>query len=537
MSGGKDVLSQLRSIERGRRSRSQKMHDVFWGKMAEWQNQDTLPSASALLEETDGKLLVLDYYRYLKDRIEAIKMNGAGRGVIILGNSVGKSSFMQFFYIQKLCAAQPVIFVDHNGVSIHWNDQCFAVNLKDLPPNIFANEEFRDVVALIDLEPSTRSPPPPLSLVGSHLATFPIQASTPNPVQYNVWAEQRQALQLAMDPPSNRDIHRIIAHTGGLCDCTLEQVTTVVNTWGWSMFSIPRALRYGNVDEDHHFRSFIYLSGDELDAICRNPAAHSSLSYFNTILTLRRQGDAPNPDDIDYLASDTMTNTVTSGHMFRAFLHTHALRYNFPPYQFYSLLNGAPSLGLSKGIVFETLAHRIIARGQEHQVHTLLASGRLLVKTGTPSSPTRLFDHYTQLVTHLYPCDAALTDTRVSRVYYVPMEFDNPTFDSFVIVSESHAVAFQMIVGRDRTLRDKGFEILLARCGVVKNGQKHKFIFVVPQGEEVQLPAPDPKWLKSFDFFMVEIRCDKVHQDFVGFAEVDRPCNGDPVVPGATKRK
>jgi hypothetical protein len=91
-------------------------------------------------------------------------------------------------------------------MAIHWKDKCFAANIRTIPISFFDMKTFEGVVALIEVSGDEE---PPSALIQETVSLFPVQVSIPNPVRYKTWVKQREALQLVINPPSERDIHRM----------------------------------------------------------------------------------------------------------------------------------------------------------------------------------------------------------------------------------------------------------------------------------------------------------------------------------------
>ncbi|KAK7051328.1 hypothetical protein VNI00_004828 [Paramarasmius palmivorus] len=521
------------------------LHRMYWGKdlvnllQRDKMGNSFLQLPAQLLLDTGGKLLILENYQYLYSRIEAIKAKSKA-GLVILGNpGAGKSSFLYFYYLQKLAAAQPVVYCDDPDILIHWDDECFATTIPQLPAGFFENVKFQGVVVLIECEKA-----PPLHLVKKQVCLYPVQAALPNPDCYKTWITQRKALNLVVNPPSDLDIHRILASdlNGRVSRCTIEEVVAIIKKWGRDIRRIRDVLLYGDKAQEVKFCSQLEeINKSQLNEICYKPFG-SSLCHPLNIITTRHSGDIPRQGDIGYLAPDRMSRSVTSEYMFRVFLHHVAWSKIYEPKQFYDLLSCTPQLGSRKGIAFESLAHRLITNCEEFRVYQLGASGTQLIKTEYHTTAQFFTGSKVPPAVFRYPSDTDVTTTNKPRVYSIPQECNNPTFDSFVIAPKSvfkdcadnglHGIAFQMTVGRKHDLVEKGMKILKARFGPLV-GPKHKFVFVVPTGAELALPAPRSVWTKMFDFFMLEIQCDGL-DEILQYSEEDRQCDGDPELPPGT---
>jgi hypothetical protein len=273
----------------------------------------------------------------------------------------------------------------------------------------------------------------------------------------------------------------------------------------------------GDEKQDKLFRRDVgRLRDEEFRAICRRPI---SLCYMHNIITIRHEGDVPEPDVDDYHAPDDMVYSVTSQCMFRSFFHHVFLNPMVDLREFYSFLNYAPQLGVTKGVLFESLAHRIIASNEVFRVFPLTARNGLFVKDeiSRPSTTAQFFKNPYGSKPSIYTSNYPVARTDTPCVYNIPTEFDNPAFDSFIISPKTvfkdcsddglHGIAFQMTVGRRHELDDKGLKILMARFHPVHtSGQRHKIIFVVPKGGEVpRLPVPKVFWMNRFDFYLLEL--------------------------------
>ena len=91
-------------------------------------------------------------------------------------------------------------------MAIHWKDKCFATDIRRIPISFFDTKKFEGVVALIEVSGDEELP---AALISKTVSLFPVQVSIPNPARYKTWVKQREALQLVMNPPSERELHRM----------------------------------------------------------------------------------------------------------------------------------------------------------------------------------------------------------------------------------------------------------------------------------------------------------------------------------------
>lgn len=167
---------------------------------------------------------------------------------------------------------------------------------------------------------------------------------------------------------------------------------------------------------------------------------------------------------------------------------------------------GGPELAAPLGWVFEAVAHGRLRYSLPLQAIPMEKSGDEWVH-GSHSTPVHLYHHSPTDVT-IYGSHEPTSSTVSPDTYYIPMESDNPSFDSFLHYGFS-SIAFQMTLGRSPSMKARGINSLRSRfCAYRKHvGSTSKepwaFVFVIYRGSDFTIPL-DAK-PKDFQFFTAEI--------------------------------
>ncbi|KAK7031148.1 hypothetical protein VNI00_013563 [Paramarasmius palmivorus] len=537
------------------------LHERFWDRKdilfgeREWDDCGLPLLSTRSVEEnrigtgTVDQPLKLWYYDELERRIEYIRTRKFGQnGVVILGSpGVGKSRFLDFLYIRKLCAAEPVIYYiqshrdsdsltsNPNIIVIHWNGRCWVTSL-DRSDDVFQNELFESVTLLMDSDER----PPSHSLLWY---LFPVQVTSPtNSESFRSWADRRRTVKIAIEPPLGEDLHRIILRHPDLADCVLQDVNAAIAKWGGNIRTIRRVLLEGDETQERILSDTLRsLPDDQFYPLCRN-ISHLPLCHTLGIINTRIKQDHGsvaynNREDM----SDYLEEFITSQRIYRAFLREVIIISSKPngkklhPEEFCRLLRNCDSVEGNRSVTFESFAHWMIVNDVdgELEMHRLVVDDiGNLVESGLSTKPNFSGTCVLDPDLSIYSAQASTTETRIPAVYYIPEEADNPTFDSFTISPESHGTAFQMTLGRDCSLKENALRLLMARLGPPLNGRKHDFVFVVPRGSRLKAPVLTQAWKESFDFYMMELDCREITREgLVNYTDMDRPCDGNPDLP------
>ncbi|KAK7036602.1 hypothetical protein VNI00_011535 [Paramarasmius palmivorus] len=491
-----------------------RMHKLFWGKnyllsQAEWEARPL-----DWLKSTNWHLYRLSYYEKLEERIKTIKHAGK-EGVVILGNpGAGKSSFLEYLYIRSLCNKEDVVYFFDGIIAIHTEEKCYVTNSKSLPLGFF-EVDFNGVTLLIEWN---RLADPPAALVRKGVRLFAVQATSPREERYR-WIEQRLSVEVVVDLPSNEDFYKILpTHTRANVDAAIAK-------WGRDIRKIQKALTDGEGSLENTVKTALdRMTLDDLHILSKNPSASPLCFSHGLIATAAQTLDRSCPTD-----SDIMVHFITSPYICRTFLQAIVLIKKVKLEEFFFMLRCDTSLGATRGIVFENLAHEAIINRGKFEVRPVdLRSGHVVESGSKFNSLTNLLRE-SDLSPSLYSQHTRVAETRSPSCYYIPTESNNPTFDSFMVSHNNRCIAFQMTVGRNHTLKEKGLNILMKRFGKVVGGGKHQFVFVVPQGSEFRFPPlPGGSWDQEFEFYILQL---SVGNDFLGYTRIDRPCDGDPELP------
>ncbi|KAK7020584.1 hypothetical protein VNI00_017713 [Paramarasmius palmivorus] len=329
-----------------------RMHKLFWGKshllsQAEWEARPL-----DWLKSTNWHLYRLSYYEKLEERIKTIKQAGK-EGVVILGNpGAGKSSFLEYLYIRSLCNKEDVVFFFDGTIAIHTEEKCYVTNIKSLPQGFFEVDDFNGVTLLIEWN---KLADPPAALVRKGVRLFAVQATSPREERYR-WIEQRPSVvEVVVDLPSNEDFYKILpTHTRANVDAAIAK-------WGRDIRKIQKALTDGERSLENTVKTALdRMTLDDLLILSKNPSASPLCFSHGLIATAAQTLDRSCPTD-----SDIMVHFITSPYICRTFLQAIVLMKKVKLEQFFFMLRCDTSLGATRGIVFENLAHEaIINRGK-----------------------------------------------------------------------------------------------------------------------------------------------------------------------------
>jgi hypothetical protein len=197
-----------------------------------------------------------------------------------------------------------------------------------------------------------------------------------------------------------------------------------------------------------------------------------------------------------------------------------------PLREMYNLFSASSHLAVSRGWVFEVLAHAKICSTTKLTLQPLVEERHHFKRDENGTSVDvfigeRLLEIYSQ---------KSQRDTTISNGhYYVPAEGNNPTFDAFLPGDLS--LVFQMFIGRTHGFKQKGVGMFRKRIRAFDKNRnweesKIKFVFVVPVGYEFRVDAP-ARPLKDVEFYLLELQlenCTYIHLlSFLSVSLISKP--------------
>ncbi|KAL5480206.1 hypothetical protein ACEPAI_1476 [Sanghuangporus weigelae] len=150
------------------------------------------------LVQSQGRILVVEHYRHLRNRIISIENLGLDQGVLLTGQrGVGKTTWLWFMLIYLLTLKKNVALHTKGRTYLFYHDRVYiASSGPDVtwPPSTAVRDR---IWCLIDSD--ERVGPPPSYLTSKDEGRiFPVHAAPPNPARYYKWFKQRGGVVIGM---------------------------------------------------------------------------------------------------------------------------------------------------------------------------------------------------------------------------------------------------------------------------------------------------------------------------------------------------
>ncbi|KAG7099935.1 hypothetical protein E1B28_001728 [Marasmius oreades] len=113
-----------------------------------------------------------------------------------------------------------------------------------------------------------------------------------------------------------------------------------------------------------------------------------------------------------------------------------------------------------------------------------------------------------QRIMKLYDSTSDPSTTREQNAYYVPMQVNNPLFNSF-LAGEDFGVGFQMAKPGAHSFKTKYLKLLQNRieaiCGKRRSG--FHFVFLIPEGRNIRICIPGTAVTRMFKYYTLPLAC------------------------------
>ncbi|KAG7099967.1 hypothetical protein E1B28_001760 [Marasmius oreades] len=431
------------------------------------------------------------------------------RGVLVTGMpGIGKTVFLLYFLAKTLARKQPVC--------IHILYQTFAI----LGP------EGTDVYIVPDSSPVLRDPDLYNTLflidmdwTGADVPRFmlnkfyQIGASSPNPRLKGLknWRKQFCIAPIVMNPPDVVDVVNIFRHAypkSGLTDPQMQNfVRDLIQTFNVDLrrflliFDDPQSNR--SVSLDREVRGFVR----ELRAALREMKAEGVVSlidgssysphHSHRLIATYRRSDEEDGNMRHEVRSPLVVNLLCEAWTNQADKMRTIME---------ALLSSEMKMAAALGWIFEAEGHTHIVTNQSLNVYPMM-------ETRVGKNKTRLSQHELaqpmevgQRVMKLYDSASEPSTTCDQKAYYVPMQVNNPLFDSF-LVGKGFGAVFQMTRSVTHSFKTKHLKPIQKRleaiCGLPSSG--FYFVFVIPTGRKLRINIPDTAATRMFRYYTLSV--------------------------------
>ncbi|KAJ3511278.1 hypothetical protein NLJ89_g4195 [Agrocybe chaxingu] len=482
----------------------QMLYNIFWGKSLNildtvldgsfFRYIDLAVNMPTLLH--NEHLVILSQYEYFLQRIKAIKESPRRTaGVVLLGNpGIGKSSFLIFMLLHCLVNRNRVVWASRGDVYVLNPNGVFTIRSGTHLRMYFNRPAYEGVLALVDSDEKSEEPDP--GLVHSRL--FAVHATSPQQGRYKNWVKQRMAISLVMEPPTVDDMHALMSLR--FPDCVRSRVEAAMATYGGNSRTIVEVFEFSNgvsLQEVRIKNSLQSLSFSQLEQLIRDPH-DGDKNITHALIQSTSSRPPPQIGDPRYLAPDMMVHSFASRYIWKLVYQRFMDSSLQEMRRLFVSLAGLTSAGATRGWIFEAWCHDRLCQAEIALELTEMVRDSSSLAKGV-NTRSLLFGQKRKF--KIFPTSTRIADTKDTSKYYVPQKGNNPTFDSFLHISDEVGIGFQMTISSDHTLEPKGLRILAQRLGT----NEHLFVFVIPTGHSFRCKNPPKHWMSKFKFYTLEV--------------------------------
>ncbi|KAL5482842.1 hypothetical protein ACEPAI_9437 [Sanghuangporus weigelae] len=466
-----------------------------WGKfLTYWQNKEfpeherILPLAfdeenrlKNHLVQSQGRILVVEHYRRLRNRIISIENLGLDQSVLLTGQpGVGKTTWLWFMLIYLLTLKKNVALHTGGDTHLFYHDHVYIASSGTKvtwPPSTAVRDR---IWCLIDSDEHVG--PPPIYLTWKdEERIFPVHAASPNPARYYEWFKQRggviigmplwneeeiiegfqlhqsyeKLLDLLKQEPSDTAVEKIqklmVDKAMDEKSAIRELIKETIKQYG----SVPRDVYSAIINENHHktmltneINALSYEVLSKTLEVIRSPSQNESpsTSVSHRLLVSRVEWSSGRD-------SDTFIPCSRSEHISRMMIEKLGHLTHAQAKRLYREFRWHSESSTLAGWIFEGLAHGVL---QGSESDTSLAGPLRMMKLRSESID-RKHMHFSTLGSRakkeplhnfiqrrvytvvdvdkkgfLWPLENGLS-TPFEQRFFVPRPINNPLFDSFFV--------------------------------------------------------------------------------------------------------
>ncbi|KAG7099926.1 hypothetical protein E1B28_001720 [Marasmius oreades] len=456
-------------------------------------------------------------YQYAYDHANP----GDRRGALITGMpGIGKSVFLLYLLAKTLARKQPVC--------IHIQDRTFAILGPEatdvyIVPNsseIFTDEVLFDMLFLIDMSWSDADNP---GFMDTSNTFYHVGVSTPNRLKrLHTWQKELYITPLVMNPPDVADVVKIFMHTyseSGLTEQKMQNfIRRLIQTFNMDLhrfkaiFTHPlfqsnrSAVLAMEVDSFVNDVRAALLSMKAEDVVSLISAGSDSPQHFHRLINTYRR--LP-PTALELLRRDDMRHEVRSPLVVNLICEAWTSQADKMRTVMAALLSSEMKMAAALGWFFEAEGHTHIVTNQSLNIYPMaqMQVGNNICLNQDHNVHAQPME-IGQRVMKFYDSTSDPSTTRERNAYYVPMQVNNPLFDSF-LVGEDFGAAFQMTKSGTHSFKTKYLKLLQNRmeaiCG--KRPSTFYFVFLIPKGRNLKIRIPDTRVTRVFKYYTLPLAC------------------------------
>ncbi|KAF7301134.1 hypothetical protein MIND_00677800 [Mycena indigotica] len=494
------------------------LHQKYWGLAdrqpeppATWEMPGnaklyTLPSYIVFFKE----YLRLFKYIDIKRTHDFLTMRTGFRtqshsGVFIIGMpGIGKSMFLWLYLMISLALQLPIVIFWESHLFLHTKSGAYRVTC-DIKDFVY-REALKGLAFLINMD-WIGEIPAGLDVTG---LMFVIAATSSQPHQYKKWSKNASMATLIINPPTEEELRDYFCRElPQQSDMTFEAAFGLA---GPNIHTLTE-LQYGMITEVQVIRDirlgFSNLHDNDLDNLLFSSSTPDLKLLSHSLISINRSETGMRTER----GQDAMVHQVPKTVL--RLLHTHlAQRQLGYLHRMYKLFAGSSQLSVPRAWCFETLCHRLFATSSPNTVVKLFSMAVAGAELEPKFSPQSLEWPMAQRSMQTFVASETPKHTSNIDCYYIPIEANNPTFDSMVHLSNpSRLVGLQMTMSATHSLNQSGLERLRERR---LPDEELWLVYVIPEGQTISVPYTDTSPFNQFKYFCCPVDVGNVSQELDG---------------------
>ncbi|KAG7090515.1 hypothetical protein E1B28_009627 [Marasmius oreades] len=425
----------------------------------------------------------------------------------------GKSVFLLYLLAKTLARKQPVFIHIQDSTFVFLGSEVTDVYAVPNSSDVIRSVYLSNVLFLIDMDWTSAENP---RFMETSNKLYQVGASSPNPrlQRLNTWRKQLQITSLVMNPPDLADIVRIFTHAypkSVLTEPKMENfIRLLIQTFNVdlrrfrSIFNHPQfqsnrsaAYRSGVDEFVGEFRGVLRAMTTENVVSLIRGSSDSAQHSHRLIATYRRANHGYSHDMRHEVRSSLVVNLLCEAWTKQADKMRTIME---------TLLSSDMEMAAALGWFFEAEGHTHIVTNQYFNIYpmteTWVGTSKTCLSQAEHAQPMEIGPR----AMRLYDSTSDPSTTCDPNAYYVPMQVNNPLFDSF-LAGKDFGAAFQMTRSGTHSFKTTYLKPLRkwleASCGKPPSG--FHFVFLIPTGKKIQIRIPDTAVTRMFRYYTLPL--------------------------------
>ncbi|KAG7092000.1 hypothetical protein E1B28_008387 [Marasmius oreades] len=443
------------------------------------------------------------------------------RGVLVTGMpGIGKSVFLIYLLAKTLARKQPVFLHIQSNTFVFLGPEVTDVYAVPDSSGVLRSVYVSDMLFLVDMDWTSAENP---LFMKKRNMLFTVGTSSPNPrlQRLKTWRKEFRITSLVMNPPDVADVVKIFTHayprSGLTAPKTENFIRLLIQTFNVDLrrfeeiFSELRfhsntaVLSKASQDFVDDVRGALDdLKAEDVASLLRGSSDYPQYSH-RLIASYRRRPLLP-PTHLHLEPNHTLRHEVRSSLVVNLLCEAWTKQADKMRTIMETLLSSNMKMAAALGWLFEAEGHTHIVTNQCLKIYPMTETW-----VGTNKTYLSQAEHAQSMeigprAMTLYDSTSDPSTTCEQNAYYVPIQVNNPLFDSF-LAGKDFGAAFQMTRSGTHSFKTTYLKPLQKRleaiCGKPPSG--FHFVFVVQRGKKIQIRIPDTAVTRMFRYYTLPL--------------------------------